>query len=94
AAYEAPAGPQLQAPEELPAPAEPLPSGVAPEPHPEHALGQFVAVDGQVPTTPHLAPTPPQPLLLPDLDAVAPQAPEAAVPAPRAAEAAEPDFVQ
>ncbi|MEU4110724.1 nicotinate-nucleotide--dimethylbenzimidazole phosphoribosyltransferase [Streptomyces sp. NPDC027717] len=94
AAYEAPAGPQLQAPEELPAPAEPLPSGLAPEPHPEHALGQFVAVDGQVPTTPHLAPTPPQPLVLPDLDAVVPQAPEAAVPAPRAAEAAEPDFVQ
>ncbi|BDH04760.1 nicotinate-nucleotide--dimethylbenzimidazole phosphoribosyltransferase [Streptomyces seoulensis] len=94
AAHEAPAGPQLQAPEELPAPVEPLPSGLPPEPHPDHALGQFVAVDGQVPTTPHLAPTPPQPLILPDLDAAAPQAPEAAAPAPRAAEVAEPDFVQ
>lgn len=80
AAYEAPSGPQLQPP------AEPLPSGLPQAPHPEQPLGQFVAVDGQVPTTPHLAPTPPQPLILPDLDAIAPQAPVAEVP--------EPDLVQ
>ncbi|MET7673943.1 nicotinate-nucleotide--dimethylbenzimidazole phosphoribosyltransferase [Streptomyces seoulensis] len=81
AAYEAPSGPQLQAP------AEPLPSGLPHAPHPEQPLGRFVAVDGQVPTTPHLAPTPPQPLILPDLDAVA-------VPEPRAAEEPEADLVQ
>ncbi|WP_405557064.1 nicotinate-nucleotide--dimethylbenzimidazole phosphoribosyltransferase [Streptomyces sp. NBC_01171] len=85
-AHEAPSGPQLQAPGEAPAQAEPLPSGLPPAPHPEQPLGQFVAVDGQVPTTPHLAPTPPQPLILPDLDAVAPQGP--------AAEEPEPDLVQ
>ncbi|WP_237522872.1 nicotinate-nucleotide--dimethylbenzimidazole phosphoribosyltransferase, partial [Streptomyces sp. SID1328] len=85
-AHEAPSGPQLQVPGEAPAPAEPLPSGLPPEPHPEQPLGQFVAVDGQVPTTPHLAPTPPQPLILPDLDTVAPQSP--------VTEAPEPDLVQ
>ncbi|MFG3096884.1 nicotinate-nucleotide--dimethylbenzimidazole phosphoribosyltransferase [Streptomyces sp. NPDC048202] len=94
AVHEAPAGPQLQAPEEAPAFAEPLPSGLSAAPHPAQPLGQFVAVDGQVPTTPHLAPTPPQPLILPDLDAFAPQGPVAAVPTPRAAEEPEPDFVQ
>ncbi|MGW5332002.1 nicotinate-nucleotide--dimethylbenzimidazole phosphoribosyltransferase [Streptomyces bauhiniae] len=86
AAHEAPSGPQLQVPEEAPAQAEPLPSGPPSAPHAEQSLGQFVAVDGPVPTTPHLAPTPPQPLILPDLDAIAPQAP--------VAEAPEPDLVQ
>ncbi|MGW5305098.1 nicotinate-nucleotide--dimethylbenzimidazole phosphoribosyltransferase [Streptomyces griseoluteus] len=85
-AHEALSGPQLQVPAEAPAPAEPLPSGLPPEPHPEQPLGRFVAVDGQVPTTPHLAPTPAQPLVLPDLDAVAPQGP--------VTEAPEPDLVQ
>ncbi|RZU28725.1 nicotinate-nucleotide-dimethylbenzimidazole phosphoribosyltransferase /cob(II)yrinic acid a,c-diamide reductase [Streptomyces sp. BK022] len=85
-AHEALSGPQLQAPGEAPAPAEPLPTGLPPEPHPEPPLGRFVAVDGQVPTTPHLAPTPPRPLILPDLDAVAEQSP--------VAEAPEPDLVQ
>ncbi|MEV7204083.1 nicotinate-nucleotide--dimethylbenzimidazole phosphoribosyltransferase [Streptomyces griseoluteus] len=85
-APEALSGPQLQVPAEAHAPAEPLPSGLPPEPHPEQPLGQFVAVDGQVPTTPHLAPTPPQPLVLPDLDAVAPRSP--------LPEAPEPDLVQ
>ncbi|GAA3158930.1 hypothetical protein GCM10010521_53700 [Streptomyces rameus] len=42
-----------------------LPSGLPGEPHPEQPLGQFVPVEGQVPTSPHLAPTPPQPLVLP-----------------------------
>ncbi|MFD0313798.1 nicotinate-nucleotide--dimethylbenzimidazole phosphoribosyltransferase [Streptomyces flavalbus] len=36
-------------------------------------VGQFVPVDGTVPTTPHLAPTPPQPIILP---AQEPQQPE------------------
>ncbi|MFI9806882.1 nicotinate-nucleotide--dimethylbenzimidazole phosphoribosyltransferase [Streptomyces sp. NPDC052301] len=43
----------------------PLPSHVSLEPAAQQPLGQFVPVDGQVPTTPHLAPTPPQPLVLP-----------------------------
>ncbi|MEU0004940.1 nicotinate-nucleotide--dimethylbenzimidazole phosphoribosyltransferase [Streptomyces sp. NPDC006314] len=79
---------------------ETLPSGVPLEPHPEQPLGQFVPVDGQVPTTPHLAPTPPQPLVLPaealqgPQDPQGPQAsreqpePVATVPAPREAEPA------
>ncbi|MET7285842.1 nicotinate-nucleotide--dimethylbenzimidazole phosphoribosyltransferase [Streptomyces sp. NPDC005573] len=66
---------------------DPLPSHVPAAPHPEQPLGQFVAVDGQVPTAPHLAPTPPYPLTLPvqEQDG-APQEPVAAVPAPREAE--------
>ncbi|MEV5146840.1 nicotinate-nucleotide--dimethylbenzimidazole phosphoribosyltransferase [Streptomyces sp. NPDC052727] len=45
-------------------PDQPLPSGLpmGADPRP---LGEFVPVDGQVPTTPHLAPTPPQPLVVP-----------------------------
>ncbi|MGW1725187.1 nicotinate-nucleotide--dimethylbenzimidazole phosphoribosyltransferase [Streptomyces sp. NPDC002306] len=86
-----------------PQPADPsaadLPGAVAPEHRPDRTLGQFVPVDGMVPTTPHLAPTPPHPLVLPveELRATAPQAveppaarppapePVATVPAPRAA---------
>ncbi|MEU8969883.1 nicotinate-nucleotide--dimethylbenzimidazole phosphoribosyltransferase [Streptomyces monashensis] len=60
--------------------AEPLPSHVPAEPQPEQPLGQFVPVDGQVPTTPHLAPTPPHPLVLPTEE---PQQPVVTVPAPR-----------
>ncbi|MEU5040952.1 nicotinate-nucleotide--dimethylbenzimidazole phosphoribosyltransferase [Streptomyces griseorubiginosus] len=55
-----------------------LPSAVPMEPHPGQPLGEFVAVDGSVPTTPHLAPTPPHPLTLPEEQAV--------VPAPREAD--------
>ncbi|WBO67475.1 nicotinate-nucleotide--dimethylbenzimidazole phosphoribosyltransferase [Streptomyces camelliae] len=91
----APAGPQTQPTDATPPPAapagdaaeqqaaaqaEPLPSHVPLEPQPEQPLGQFVPVEGQVPTTPHLAPTPPQPLVLPTEET---QAPVAAVPAPR-----------
>ncbi|GGY76923.1 hypothetical protein GCM10010300_21020 [Streptomyces olivaceoviridis] len=45
-------------------PDQPLPSGlpVGPDPRP---LGEFVPVEGQVPTAPHLAPTPPHPLVVP-----------------------------
>ncbi|MFF3986988.1 nicotinate-nucleotide--dimethylbenzimidazole phosphoribosyltransferase [Streptomyces sp. NPDC001797] len=87
------AGPQTQgsapAPEETPA-----------EPAADHPLGEFVPVDGQVPTTPHLAPTPPHPLVLPTQDQGGPSLPEqaATVPAPREAEPAplpeHPDVVQ
>ncbi|MFC7014108.1 nicotinate-nucleotide--dimethylbenzimidazole phosphoribosyltransferase [Streptomyces viridiviolaceus] len=59
------------------------------EAHPDQPMGQFVPVEGQVPTTPHLAPTPPQPIVLP---AEGPGVPEAAasVPAPREAGYGEP----
>ncbi|MFE6333200.1 nicotinate-nucleotide--dimethylbenzimidazole phosphoribosyltransferase [Streptomyces sp. NPDC057798] len=69
-----PAGPQLRTPE----------AAVPMEPRPGQPLGQFVPVDGQVPTTPHLAPTPPQPTVLP-----VEEVPE--VPAPRAGD---PELVQ
>ncbi|MEW2301624.1 nicotinate-nucleotide--dimethylbenzimidazole phosphoribosyltransferase [Streptomyces sp. NPDC006655] len=71
------------------APASPQAQGTAPpaSPDAQEPLGEFVAVDGQVPTTPHLAPTPPHPLVLPTQDQGEP-APEPAptVPAPREAE--------
>ncbi|MFF5146924.1 nicotinate-nucleotide--dimethylbenzimidazole phosphoribosyltransferase [Streptomyces sp. NPDC013157] len=92
------AGPQIQgsAPATEDAPAVAVPT----EPAPDHPLGEFVAVDGQVPTTPHLAPTPPHPLILPAQDQGGPSVPEqaATVPAPREAEPAplpeHPDVVQ
>ncbi|MFD8913788.1 nicotinate-nucleotide--dimethylbenzimidazole phosphoribosyltransferase [Streptomyces sp. NPDC059575] len=59
-------GPQLVAPPQDAEEATPLPSSVPLEPHPDQTLGQFVPVEGQVPTAPHLAPTPPQPLRLPE----------------------------
>ncbi|MFE0383420.1 nicotinate-nucleotide--dimethylbenzimidazole phosphoribosyltransferase [Streptomyces bungoensis] len=65
----APADPAVQPVPEQPAPAAPT--------VPEQPLGQFVPVDGQVPTTPHLAPTPAHPLVLPA------QEPAVTVPAPR-----------
>lgn len=93
---QAPQGPQTPAAQPLPAeladaqtqfaypaPAEApavLPSGVPLEPRPGEPLGEFVPVDGSVPTTPHLAPTPPHPLSLPADDAQQP-----VVPAPREA---------
>ncbi|WP_369269905.1 nicotinate-nucleotide--dimethylbenzimidazole phosphoribosyltransferase [Streptomyces sp. R11] len=57
-----------------------LPTGIAQQPAPDQPLGQFVPVEGSVPTTPHLAPTPPQPIVLPTEEA---PAAGAAVPAPR-----------
>ncbi|WP_089103191.1 nicotinate-nucleotide--dimethylbenzimidazole phosphoribosyltransferase [Streptomyces hyaluromycini] len=100
------AGPQTQgpapAPEETPAAPdpEPLAAAVPAEPAPEQPLGEFVAVDGQVPTTPHLAPTPPHPLVLPAQDQGGESLPgqAATVPGPREAEPAplpeHPDVVQ
>ncbi|MDN3022330.1 nicotinate-nucleotide--dimethylbenzimidazole phosphoribosyltransferase [Streptomyces sp. S.PB5] len=49
-------------------------------------LGQFVPVEGTVPTTPHLAPTPPQPLVLPAQE-------QPAVPGPRDGDG-DPELVQ
>ncbi|WP_333761223.1 nicotinate-nucleotide--dimethylbenzimidazole phosphoribosyltransferase [Streptomyces sp. IBSBF 2390] len=80
---------------EQPAPADAPAADVAPVPQPEQPLGRFVPVDGQVPTTPHLAPTPPQPLVLPadrlqDLQGPQeqPEPVAATVPAPREGEPA------
>ncbi|MDG5805114.1 nicotinate-nucleotide--dimethylbenzimidazole phosphoribosyltransferase [Streptomyces ossamyceticus] len=39
------------------------------EPGTEQPMGEFVPVDGSVPTTPHLAPTPPQGMVVPPLPA-------------------------
>ncbi|RPE45314.1 nicotinate-nucleotide-dimethylbenzimidazole phosphoribosyltransferase /cob(II)yrinic acid a,c-diamide reductase [Streptomyces sp. Ag109_O5-1] len=85
-----PAGPQTQGTASVPEPAaapEPLAAAVPSEPTPDQPLGEFVAIDGQVPTTPHLAPTPPHPLVLPAQDQGEPAPEQAAtVPAPREAE--------
>ncbi|MER5877252.1 nicotinate-nucleotide--dimethylbenzimidazole phosphoribosyltransferase [Streptomyces sp. NPDC001910] len=40
-------------------------AGAAPESSADHSFGQFVPVEGQVPTTPHLAPTPPHAMVVP-----------------------------
>ncbi|MFF4117844.1 nicotinate-nucleotide--dimethylbenzimidazole phosphoribosyltransferase [Streptomyces sp. NPDC001714] len=82
------AGPQIQG--SAPAAEEAPETAVPTEPVPDHPLGEFVPVDGQVPTTPHLAPTPPHPLVLPVQDQSGPALPEqaATVPAPREAEPA------
>ncbi|MFC8243267.1 nicotinate-nucleotide--dimethylbenzimidazole phosphoribosyltransferase [Streptomyces chartreusis] len=57
-----------------------LPSAIPQESEPGRPLGQFVPVEGSVPTTPHLAPTPPQPIVLPVTEGTGPAA---TVPAPR-----------
>ncbi|MGX1473216.1 UNVERIFIED_CONTAM: nicotinate-nucleotide--dimethylbenzimidazole phosphoribosyltransferase [Streptomyces canus] len=57
-----------------------LPAQVPLEPRTGEPLGEFVPVDGSVPTTPHLAPTPPHLLSLPTDDAQQP-----VVPGPREA---------
>ncbi|MFF9818470.1 nicotinate-nucleotide--dimethylbenzimidazole phosphoribosyltransferase [Streptomyces sp. NPDC014006] len=86
----APEPPQTTAPEaaQLAHAAVPAPSGMQPAPSGSVTplpIGQFVPVEGQVPTTPHLAPTPPHPLTLPAEEHIA--HPAAPVPAPREAEA-------
>ncbi|MEU6667787.1 nicotinate-nucleotide--dimethylbenzimidazole phosphoribosyltransferase [Streptomyces sp. NPDC046727] len=86
----APAGPQVQPQAPEAAVADPATAPQAQQP--EQTLGQFVPVEGQVPTTPHLAPTPPQPLVLPAEGAQEQPEPVAMVPAPREGEpAAVPD---
>ncbi|MEV1067263.1 nicotinate-nucleotide--dimethylbenzimidazole phosphoribosyltransferase [Streptomyces sp. NPDC050263] len=73
---------------------------VVEEPLVEEPLGEFVQVEGTVPTTPHLAPTPSHPIVLPTEEQPAPEAEAAAeaaaepqqapvtVPVPRAADPA------
>lgn len=46
-------------------------------------LGQFVPVEGTIPTTPHLAPTPPQHMVVPPLPEPAAELPEPVAPAAR-----------
>ncbi|GAA2553741.1 MULTISPECIES: nicotinate-nucleotide--dimethylbenzimidazole phosphoribosyltransferase [Streptomyces] len=88
----APVEPGADAPEtsaaahDAPGTATPLPGTVHLEPGPDQPLGQFVPVEGTVPTTPHLAPTPPRGLTVPTEEQPAPEA-AATVPAPREAEA-------
>ncbi|RPF32065.1 nicotinate-nucleotide--dimethylbenzimidazole phosphoribosyltransferase [Streptomyces sp. TLI_185] len=60
------------------------------DPQPDASVGQFILVEGSVPTTPHLAPTPPHALTLPPEEEQAPE-PIVKVPAPREAD---PDLVQ
>lgn len=63
--------------------ADPQPPAAGPAEHqPAEQVGQFVPVEGSVPTTPHLAPTPPHALVLPAADEQAPE-PVVTVPAPR-----------
>ncbi|MFF7858227.1 nicotinate-nucleotide--dimethylbenzimidazole phosphoribosyltransferase [Streptomyces sp. NPDC007904] len=64
--------------------AAPLPGTVHAAPGPDQPLGRFVPVEGTVPTTPHLAPTPPQGVAAPAEDVPAPEA-AVTVPAPREA---------
>ncbi|MFF4758130.1 nicotinate-nucleotide--dimethylbenzimidazole phosphoribosyltransferase [Streptomyces sp. NPDC001292] len=82
-----PAEPDAATPSTDPAPGEqppgsPLRPGVPLQPQPGQTLGEFVPVEGSVPTTPHLAPTPPHPIVVP-ADRLAPEEPAVTVPAPR-----------
>ncbi|MEU6283608.1 nicotinate-nucleotide--dimethylbenzimidazole phosphoribosyltransferase [Streptomyces sp. NPDC047028] len=76
----APAGPQGESAAAVPDPAVAADGSQAPGPG--QPLGEFVPVEGSVPTTPHLAPTPPHPIVLPAQEAPeareTPQAPETA----------------
>ncbi|MEV5272816.1 nicotinate-nucleotide--dimethylbenzimidazole phosphoribosyltransferase [Streptomyces werraensis] len=61
-----PASEPVQGPQQTPAHATPLPGTLPLEPEADQPLGQFVPVDGTVPTAPHLAPTPPQGVTVPE----------------------------
>ncbi|MFJ7049292.1 nicotinate-nucleotide--dimethylbenzimidazole phosphoribosyltransferase [Streptomyces sp. NPDC101112] len=65
---DAPQGAVLQPSAGAPADA-PHAADAAQEPGTEQPMGGFVPVDGSVPTTPHLAPTPPQGMVVPPLPA-------------------------
>ncbi|MGW3107297.1 nicotinate-nucleotide--dimethylbenzimidazole phosphoribosyltransferase [Streptomyces sp. NPDC001100] len=72
-----------------------VPQAVPAGPNPDDSLGRFVPVEGSVPTTPHLAPTPPHPLTLPTEDPSGGAEAFATVPGPREADAeGEPELVQ
>ncbi|MEV0691387.1 nicotinate-nucleotide--dimethylbenzimidazole phosphoribosyltransferase [Streptomyces sp. NPDC050388] len=86
----APSGAEAPTPDAAP-PAGPgqAPDGtVLPEAQPEQTPEESVSVEGSVPATPHLAPTPPQPLTLPTEEQPAPEA-ATPVPVPRPADAAD-----
>jgi nicotinate-nucleotide--dimethylbenzimidazole phosphoribosyltransferase len=86
---DAPQGAVLQPAAGTPADA-PHAADVAQEPGSEQPMGEFVPVDGSVPTTPHLAPTPPQGMVVPPLPADDRSAPAvAAAPGEAADEAPE-----
>ncbi|CAL9382871.1 Nicotinate-nucleotide--dimethylbenzimidazole phosphoribosyltransferase [Streptomyces sp. enrichment culture] len=61
-----PAPEPVQGPQQTPAHATPLPGTLPLEPEADQPLGRFVPVDGTVPTAPHLAPTPPQGVTVPE----------------------------
>ncbi|MFI9287727.1 nicotinate-nucleotide--dimethylbenzimidazole phosphoribosyltransferase [Streptomyces werraensis] len=61
-----PAPEPVQGPQQTPAHATPLPGTLPLEPEADQPLGQFVPVDGTVPTAPPLAPTPPQGVTVPE----------------------------
>ncbi|MEU9585798.1 nicotinate-nucleotide--dimethylbenzimidazole phosphoribosyltransferase [Streptomyces werraensis] len=90
-----PAPEPVQGPQQTPAHATPLPNTLPLEPEADQPLGQFVPVDGTVPTAPHLAPTPPQGVTVPEEAAPegAPAEAHAAVetPAPEPAPAPAPE---
>ncbi|WP_231156932.1 nicotinate-nucleotide--dimethylbenzimidazole phosphoribosyltransferase [Streptomyces sp. CNZ748] len=80
----------VQGPQQTSAHATPLPGTLPLTPEADQPLGQFVPVDGTVPTAPHLAPTPPQGVTVPEdgtapADAV-PAAPDADVDVPQNAD--------
>ncbi|MGW1716334.1 nicotinate-nucleotide--dimethylbenzimidazole phosphoribosyltransferase [Streptomyces sp. NPDC002156] len=82
-AVAAPTAPLPPAPEPVAAPAE-EPTAFAEPQLPAEQVGHFVPVDGTVPTSPHLAPTPPHPLVLPqENDPVPAPEPEPALQAPQ-----------
>lgn len=81
-----PASEPVQGPQQTPAHATPLPGTLPLEPEADQPLGQFVPVDGTVPSAPHLAPTPPQGVAVPEE-----AAPEGAPAEAPAAEATAPE---
>ncbi|MEU5463778.1 nicotinate-nucleotide--dimethylbenzimidazole phosphoribosyltransferase [Streptomyces althioticus] len=86
----------VQGPQQTPAHATPLPGTLPLAPEADQPLGRFVPVDGTLPSAPHLAPTPPQGVSIPEeaapegAPADAPAAAEAAVPGAPAPQAPAP----
>ncbi|MFI1960908.1 nicotinate-nucleotide--dimethylbenzimidazole phosphoribosyltransferase [Streptomyces althioticus] len=76
----------VQGPQRTPAHATPLPGTLPLQSEADRPLGRFVPVDGTVPSAPHLAPTPPQGVTVPEeaarmgAPAEAPAAAEATAP--------------
>ncbi|MFF8585978.1 nicotinate-nucleotide--dimethylbenzimidazole phosphoribosyltransferase [Streptomyces althioticus] len=86
-----PASEPVQGPQQTPAHATPLPGTLPLEPEADEPLGQFVPVDGTVPSAPHLAPTPPQGVTVPEevaLEGAPAEAPAVEVTAPEDLKAA------